>query len=91
MGKIKVLWRRGVNGAKMRHPLPGLGFEMDPQTPSDRLSMISPDFEGNTGQPTCIQNGPVLSANHGRGLPKLCAKLRPSGGGLEMMHKMGHS
>ena len=56
----------------------------------DILPMIFPDFQENPGQPMGLQNGPFLSANHGWGLPQLWVKLRASGGGLEMMPKMGH-
>ena len=62
---------------------------MGPHADGDVLSMISPDFEENTGQPTCLQNGPFLLANRGVGLPQLSVKLMPSGGGVGMMPKCG--
>ena len=56
----------------------------------DILPMIFPDFEENPGQPMGLQNGPSLLANHGCRLPKLRVKLRASGGGPEMIPKVGH-
>jgi len=35
---------------KMGNHYPRLGFEMGPPAEGDRLSMIFPDFEANTGQ-----------------------------------------
>ena len=77
---------------KMGHSSPRLGFEMGAPPYGDRLSAISPDFQGNPGQPNpwVSKMAPFLLANHGCRLPKLWVKLRASEGGLEMMSKMGH-
>ena len=64
---------------EMGHTLPRLGFKMGPPPDGDRLSMISPDFEGNPGQPWGLQNGPILLANRGWGLLIFRVKLRASG------------
>ena len=51
--------------------MPRLGFEMGPLADGDRLPAISPDSEGNPGQPMGLQNGPFWLSNHGAGSPKL--------------------
>ena len=57
---------RSGNDAKMGRPLLRLGFEMGAHANGDALSMIFPDLEGNTGQPTYLQNGPFfLLGNRG--------------------------
>ena len=89
LGKINALWRRGGNDAEIRNPSSRLGFEMGHRENGDAVSMISPDFEENNGQPMSLQSTPILLANRGRGLPKFRVKLRVAGGGVEMMPKWG--
>ena len=76
---------------KTGHSQPRLGLDMGPpQTVTDWLPKIFPDFEGNRGQSLSLRNGPFLLANRGLGLPKLWVKLRAAGGGLGRYRKNGH-
>ena len=60
MGRIKRHWGSVEMMAKMGNPYARLRCEMGSSADGDRLSMISPDFEENPGQPLGLQNGPIF-------------------------------
>ena len=56
---------------EMGHTLPRLGFKLRTRPDGDRMSAISPDLGKIAGDPWVSEMAHFLSANHGRGLPKL--------------------
>ena len=55
----------------MGHTLPRLGFITGAPPVSDRLPMISPDFEENYRRPTGLQNGPIFCSKSRMGISQI--------------------